>query len=235
MRFEVEQGRPVHLAPTHLPHLQRGQPRPGLGLGHEHDRVDVRRLQRTPSDPRVEVGVEPVDDDVQLLPHARQREVLGYVLLLRDQLIPAKLSNRELDLVGVFRRGGAVLFAVSERAEPLELELLAELHEVVVLLLGFPGEAGYERRSQRKPGDSVAKFMEQILRVLPRRPVHSQQTEVRDVLQRDVDVLAHLRNVRDRVDELLAEVRRVRVQNADPLDAVDDGEALQQLREASPV
>ena len=49
----------------------------------------------------------------------------------------------------------------------------------------------------------AAKLVQQLLGVLPRRAVHSEKRQVRDVLQRDVDVLGDLRNVRDRVNQLL--------------------------------
>jgi hypothetical protein len=83
--------------------------------------------------------------------------------------------------------------------------------------------------------DALTQLAQQRLSVLPRRPVHRQQRGVADVLQRDVDVLHDLRNGCDGVDEVVREVGRVGVQDADPLDAGDCRQRGQQLREAAPI
>ena len=53
------------------------------------------------------------------------------------------------------------------------------------------------------------------------------------VLQRHVHVLAHLRERRDRVDQLRVDRRRIEVQQPHPLDAVDVVQRLQQLGETA--
>ena len=49
------------------------------------------------------------------------------------------------------------------------------------------------------------------------------------MLKRNIDIFAHLRNIRDGSDELVGKVRRIRVQDAHPLDALDLGERVQEL------
>ena len=72
-----------------------------------------------------------------------------------------------------------------------------------MLRVRLAGEPADERGAQRQAWNPVAKLVQQLLGVLPRWAVHSEKRQVRDVLQRDVDVLGDLRNVRDRVNQLL--------------------------------
>jgi hypothetical protein len=53
-------------------------------------------------------------------------------------------------------------------------------------------ETSYESGPQGKIGYSLAQLVEQRDSVVLRRSVHAQEGHVGDVLQRDVDVLAHL-------------------------------------------
>ena len=55
------------------------------------------------------------------------------------------------------------------------------------------------------------------------------------VLQRDVDVLADFLVLRDLVDQLLGEVRRVAIKQPDPAQALDVGELSQQRGEVGAV
>ncbi len=83
--------------------------------------------------------------------------------------------------------------------------------------------------------DAGAQLAQQRLRVLPRRPIHGQQRGVADVLQRDVDVFDDFGERCNCVNQLVCEVAGVRVQDADPLDALDVGQRGKQVRQATAV
>ena len=79
-----------------------------------------------------------------------------------------------------------------------------------------------------RPGNAIPQLLKKRSRVRGGRAVHRQQRQVVRVLQRDVDVLAHLVVGRDLVDQLLGEVGRVAVQQADPAQALDPRQLAQQ-------
>ena len=82
------------------------------------------------------------------------------------------------------------------------------------------------------PGDAGADPLEQTIVGLPRaRPLHPLQHVVRRVLQRQVDVLADLVALRHRVERRVVDRRRVEVEQADPLEAVDRVQLAEQTAE----
>mmetsp|Transcript_53216 Transcript_53216/g.168979 ORF Transcript_53216/g.168979 Transcript_53216/m.168979 type:complete len:218 (-) Transcript_53216:706-1359(-) len=181
------------------------------------------------------VLVVAVHDDVHLGAHPPPREARLDVLLQGDDLVPPRLPHLGVDLCVVLRRGGAVLLRVGEHPEPLELELLDEVHQLAVVRLRLPREARDKGGAEAEAGDAVAKAVEEVHGVLLGRAVHGEEGDVGDVLQGDVDVLHHLGHLGDGLDQLLAEVRGVGVEDADPFDALDLVKLPQQLREPPPI
>ena len=116
----------------------------------------------------------------------------------------------------------AVLAAVGEEAAPVELGRLDEAQQLVVVALGLArvadDEVAAEGGVRLAPADVVDAPQEAVA-VAP--AAHPPQQRLADVLQRQVEV-RHA-GVADGVDEVVAEVARVEVQQADPVDAVGDG------------
>lgn len=106
----------------------------------------------------------------------------------------------------------------------LNLRNFGGAHEVLVVLLPLPWKPGDECGPQHEPRNPRAQLAQERLGVLPVRAVHREQDGPADVLQGDVDVLDHLRVGRNLVDEAVREVGRIRVQDADPLNARDLGQ-----------
>ena len=113
-------------------------------------------------------------------------------------------------------RVGAGLLGVGEEPAPVELGLLQEPQQLVVVGLGLAGvaddEAGPEGGVGLGPADGGDPLQE--LLAAPPAP-HPAQQPSRDVLQRQVEV-GHPGGD-DGVDQLAGEVRRVQVQQPDPL------------------
>mmetsp|Transcript_19655 Transcript_19655/g.63859 ORF Transcript_19655/g.63859 Transcript_19655/m.63859 type:complete len:256 (-) Transcript_19655:867-1634(-) len=224
---EIEDGGSADAAAAELPNLER---RARVGRLHKHARVYVRRLETSPPD-KVAVFVDRVDEDIL----DRSDAGLGVggddVLAEADELVAARLARLGLHLKLHLARGRAFLFAVRKHAHTLKFEILAKVDEVAVLLVRLAREAGDEGGAQSEPRDAVAELVEQSHRMLLVRAVHPQQSHVVHVLERNVDVLANLRDFSNGIDELVGEVRRVAVQEADPLDALNLCKRAKQRRE----
>jgi hypothetical protein len=117
---------------------------------------------------------------------------------------------------------GAVLAAVGEEAAPVELRLLDEVEELVVVGFGLAGIPDDEVAAERRVGFALTDLRDSIEESLPVAPAaHPAQQRLADVLQREVEV-RHAR-VADRIDQVVAQVARVQVQQPHPIDLVGDG------------
>ncbi len=120
--------------------------------------------------------------------------------------------------------GGAVgsLFSrVREEPAPVELGLVDEVEQLIVVVLGLARVADDEvrpERSRRLDGADVGDAGEELLAVAP--PAHAAHERRRDVLERQIEV----RNtgVEDGTDEVVGEVARVQVQQANAIDPGGD-------------
>ena len=110
---------------------------------------------------------------------------------------------------------GALLAAVGEEPAPVELGGLDETQQLVVVVLGLAGVADDEVAAERRVGRAgadVGDAPQEAIAVAP--SAHPPQQRLADVLQRQIEV-RHGRRADD-VDELVAEVARVQVEQADP-------------------
>ena len=143
-------------------------------------------------------------------------------LLQRHRAVPAGLLHLGGNLVGHLGGARAFFLRVAEDAEALELRLADEVAQFVDVGLGFAGEADDEGRAQRDAGDAGADALDEVADVgAARLALHRVEHVVADVLQRHVDVAGDLRALGDGPDELVAPVRRMRVEQADPEIALD--------------
>ena len=125
----------------------------------------------------------------------------------------------------------ALLARIREDADLVEAHLLDEVAQRVVLGIRLAREADDERRADRHAGDALAQLLDQRAHLLLCvGAAHAAQHGVVRMLQRQVDVLADLRLARNRLDELVAEVLRVAVERADPLELRHLDDLAQELR-----
>ncbi len=138
------------------------------------------------------------------------------------QLDQALVDQRRWHLPVEPRGVGALLRRVGEEAGPVEPDLAQEVEQPVVVVLGLARVADDERgtkggRRARVPRMSAIAAGE-ALAVAP--PAHPPQQWPGHVLQGEVEV-RHA-GVADGVDEAVAQLRRVEVQQAGPLDQLGD-------------
>src|SRR5690606_8900107 len=104
----------------------------------------------------------------------------------------------------------------------VKADLLDEGQQLLEILVGLSWKADDERAPQGDPGDPGADLFDEPV---DQGPVslapHPPQDAVGRVLQRELDVLADLRLVRDDVDNLVAQVGRIRVEHPQPVDPLD--------------
>ena len=112
----------------------------------------------------------------------------------------------------------------------VEADIAHQLDGALELLLGLAAETHDNVGAQRHAGNPVTDLVYQpaILVVGVAAP-HGGQHLVVARLEGQVHVLAHFTEPRHRVDDVVAHVRRVRGQEAYPLDAVDFVRRLQQI------
>eukprot|EP00960_Hanusia_phi_P062419 765143-Hanusia_phi.AAC.5 len=85
-----------------------------------------------------------------------------------------------------------------------------------MVLVRLSRETRDEGGPQHQPRDPLAQLLEKGDGVVAGRTVHGLEHGVADMLEGDVDVLADLVDARDGVDQLVAEVARVAVEQRDP-------------------
>ncbi len=99
--------------------------------------------------------------------------------------------------------------------------------------VGLAGKSRQHVGRQRELGHGRAQAADDAAEVVDRvAAAHPLEHDIGAGLQRQVDVLADLRLVRDRGDDVVGEVDRVGRREADALDAVDAAHRAEQLREA---
>lgn len=114
----------------------------------------------------------------------------------------------------------AFLLGVCKRAHAFKAKTFAKVNKLSMLRLALARKASNERRAQRKTRYPLAKLLQQVFCVVSRRAVHSEERKVGDVLQRHVDILAHLWIIRNLINELVREVRGVSVEDAYPVQPI---------------
>ena len=163
-----------------------------------------------------------LDEDLDGFAHVGFGDIAGDSLLQCHQLVPAGFLHLGQDLVGHLGATRAVLSRVAENTEAFELGLLDKLAELGDVGVGFAGEADDESSADRDARDAGADALDQVANVVAAcLALHAAEHVVADVLERNVDVAGDLRALRDRADELIAPMRRMRVEQADPEIALD--------------
>ena len=154
------------------------------------------------------------------------------LLCFHESIAPLHL-DRFGQVIGKPLGGRAGLQRIREDADALKLLGPGERQQLLELRIALAREADDERGAQRQPRDARAQIAEQFFRLSTvHLALHAAQHAIVDVLQRQVQVGHDLPRLGQCVDELVREVDRVGVKDADPLDALKRVEFAQKLREA---
>ena len=126
------------------------------------------------------------------------------------------------------------LVRVGEHADVVERVVAEKRAQLVDIGLGFAGEADDERGAERDAGDPLANAREEPVVGLARAgALHALEHGVRRMLQRQIDVVADLVALRHRRERVFVNRRRVQIEEADPLEAVDRVQFAQQASEGA--
>ena len=205
---------------------RRGQP------AEVHDLV----VARAPAQARGVVARRALDQHLERPPH----EALG--ALARPPLdhldealhaLDAQLVREEL--VGEGGRLGAPPRRVDEREGAVEADLLGDRERLLEVGLGLAREADDDVGGDRAVRDVLADQRHAVEEALARvGAAHPLQHRRGARLQRQVDVLAHARQLGVGADDVLLHVGGVRARVADAVEALDAVERVQQLGERRP-
>ena len=117
---------------------------------------------------------------------------------------------------------GAFFLRVLEYADAVELGLFEEGEEFGEVFFGLAGEADDEGGADDEIRDACTHAGDQVADIgAIGLTLHCAEHLVGDVLERDVDVADHVFGLANRLNELVAPVSRVRVEQADPEVAFD--------------
>jgi hypothetical protein len=136
--------------------------------------------------------------------------------------VPASFAGHVVNLPVHVVGAGAFFFGIIEDAGALELAVFDEVHEFVEVGIGFAREADDEGGANGDAGDASADAFEEVPNVgAIRFTTHESQHVIADVLQGHVDVASHFWAFGDGLNEVVAPVGRMGVEEADPEVAFD--------------
>ena len=181
--------------------------------------IGIGRLEPRVADELRAVGtlLHAVDDDA----HALANVSLGRRKAKLLRKVDEALRALEFDLVGHLVGHGsgprALLGRVGKHGAVVELLVLKEVEQLLRLLIRLAGKASHGRRAKHHAGNLLAQVRKEGGELL-RRPLaaHALEHGSRAVLDGDVDVGQHLRDVANCGDELLGHALGLQVENAHP-------------------
>jgi len=125
------------------------------------------------------------------------------------------------NFIGQVESRRAFFIRVSKNADAIELDILDETHQLLKIIFSLTGKSGNERRPHRDTGNSLSHTFDQPFETLAiAAAFHQFQNVLRSVLQRHVEILHGFRLFGKHVEKTVADMRRIRVHHAHPLDAV---------------
>ncbi len=168
--------------------------------------------------------------------------------MLPDPFLPGPLADGSLDahqgaaalfddfggdLFAEVEGFGAVFVGVAEGAHPIESGFADEVGELGEVLLGFAREADDEGGSEDDAGDGGADLFDGLEEdVGVGSALHALEDVAGGVLQGDIEVFADVVVAGDGVEEAAGDLVGIGVEEAEPADAVNFGEAVEELGEA---
>ena len=175
------------------------------------------------------------DEEVDLAADPLGLGLRADLLLELHQLAAAGLDGALGDFeLGVELEGfGALFVGVGEDAEPVDLRGLDEGFELLVVVFGLAGEADDEAGADDDAGDDAAGLLDEVEEDFGvAAALHALEDAGAGVLQRDVEVLGDVVVLRDGLEQPRRDLVGVGVEEAEPREAGQDGEGVEQLREA---
>ena len=156
-----------------------------------------------------------------------------FSLQLHD-VIGAALLRLLVDLVRHFCGHGVFLGGVGKAAEAVKPDGLDEVTQLCVLLLGLTGEARDQRRAQRDAGDGGTQAGDGVLNFLASAAaVHGLEHGIITVLDGQVKIRHDLGVAHHGGDKFVGDAFRIGVQHANPADALDLLQRVQQIADGT--
>ena len=145
-------------------------------------------------------------------------------------MVGAALLGFLVQLIGHLRRHGVLLGGVGKAAKAVKLHGLDEVAQLGVLFLGLTGEAGDQGGAQRDAGDGRTQAGDRILDLsAAAAAVHGLQHGIITVLDGQVQIGHDLGVADHRRNKGITDALRVGVEDANPADALDLLQAVEQL------
>ena len=146
--------------------------------------------------------------------------------------VPTGFAGHVMDVSVHVVSAGALFFGVIEDASAFEFAVLDEVHEFVEVGIGLTGEADDEGGADGDAGDASADAFEKVANVSTiGLTAHEGEHVVADMLERHIDVAGDFWAFGDGLDEVVAPVGGMGVEQADPEVAFDFVESADKGRE----
>ncbi len=149
-------------------------------------------------------------------------DLAGNALLETHGFPETRLLHLRKNLARHLRRPGTLLAGIGKDPKTLETDGGDEIEQGLEMLLGLAGEADDERGAERQPGDARAEAADQLFD-MPARGFapHTQEHLLVDVLERHIDIPGNLVARGDGLDEFVAPMSRMGIEEANPEIALD--------------
>lgn len=172
------------------------------------------------------------DEDFDRVAHATLADLGGDGLLKPHQTVPTGLFGFGGNLVLHLGATRAFLLRIPENAEAFEFGFADKRLEFGDIGFGLARKADNEGGADGDAGDAGADALDEIADVVAAGlALHGAEHVVGDVLQGNVDVAGDFRALGDGLDELVAPMRGVGVEQANPEVALDGVELAQERRQ----
>ena len=176
--------------------------------------------------------IKAFDDNVQLLILALLMDFFGNTCLQRHQLMIAVFLNLRLNLVFHSAGHSTLLLGILEYACVFKALLFNKVHQLRKILIGFTGEAHNKGSADSNSRNTLTQLGQKLLYLRACIvTVHAVEQSVAGMLQRNINILAHLVAFGEGCNQIVRKVVGIQVHNANPLNALQLVEITQKLRQ----
>ena len=157
-------------------------------------------------------------------------QLKGDLHLLTHEPVKSLLGGFRIDCV---RHGGgrcAVLGGIGECAHPVERMFRHETHKLVKIRFGFAGKAEHDGCAENEPGSTAADIVRDFADVFRAAvAVHVAQHMCRDMLNRNVDIIADFRVAVHCVNKFFRDGVGIGIKHANPMQPLNFGQFFKQF------
>jgi len=228
MAIEVEVVGTIYLNLIKLAHAKR------LSLArNQHLGIDLGRIEL--GAPNEIVTLDPVDDGGEDVAHLLLLHSRTDALLKAHEFAETGLLDSLRDIISQMGgTPGTLLLAVGESSQSLKTDTANKLQKLLIVLLGLTGETNHESGAQMDAWHLGADGLDEVVGLLTGdMAMHGRKHGIGNMLEGQIEVFADIGPIAHHRQELHGEIGGIGIMEADPLDPLDIGDTLDELRQSA--